>query len=163
MTGRAPNWKLKGYKSPEEYRAACGATRKTRRAAMAATKARNTTARILEKMWDQADFDKPRVTITKEQLMGLCSCSFWSVRSALKELRDEGAIKPVHGWEGGRGKATTWRLLVPGSSETPSELQVQLMEHARDRDAAWRFLSGKYGPMKALELMGDKPEDQDLD
>ncbi|KXF89960.1 hypothetical protein [Phaeobacter inhibens] len=158
---RAPKWQRQGYRSDEEYRAACSATKKTRRAAMAATKAEYTTARVLEKMWDEADFDKPRVTITKEQLMGLCRCSLWSVKRALIELREEGSVKPYKGWEGGRGKPTTWWLSVPGGASTPVDDQIERMEAKRDREAAWNFLKGKYGPLKALELMGD-PEDSGI-
>lgn len=160
MSGkRDPLWRRKGYRSVEEYRAACSATRKTRRAAMAATKAAYSTARILEKMWDQADFDRPVVIITKEQLMGLCGCSLKTVKAALVELRAEGSIKPMKGWEGGRAKPTTWRLCVPGSDASPSDELVESMEAKRDREAAWNFLKGKYGPIKALEIMGDPGEE----
>ena len=160
MSGqRKPLWQRKGYRNADEYRAACAATRKTRRAAMAATKTGYTTARILEKMWDQADFDRPRVTITKEQIMSLCRCSLSSVKRAFIELRAEGAIKPMKGWEGGRAKPTTWRLCVPGSDASPSDDQLECMEAKRDREAAWNFLKGKYGPLKALELMGTPEEE----
>ncbi|PRZ47994.1 hypothetical protein [Tritonibacter scottomollicae] len=155
---RAPKWQRQGYRSEDEYRAACSATRKTRRAAMAATKARYTTARILEKMWDDADFDKPVVTITKEQLMAKCGCGLTITKNALAELRAEGSIKPIKGWEGGRAKPTTWRLCVPGSNTTPADEQVQALEEARARDAAWRYLSGKFGPVKALEILGEPGE-----
>jgi len=155
MTGkRIPKWKKRGYRNEEEYRAACSATKKTRRAAMAATSAEYSTARILEKMWDEADFDRPHVVITKEQLMSLCRCSVQTVKIAWKFLRDEGSIKPVKGWEGGRGKPTTWRLCVAGRDVTPSDEQIKHMEAVRDREAAWNFLKGKYGPLKAMEIMG---------
>ena len=125
---------------------------------MAATKAGYTTARILEKMWDEADFDKPVVTITKEQLMAKCGCCLRSVKRALIELRDEGSIKPIKGWEGGRAKPTTWRLCVPGSNTTPADEQIHALEEARSRDAAWRYLKGKFGPVKALEILGEPGE-----
>ena len=156
---RKPGWVKKGYQSEAEYRAACSANRKTRRAALAATKAKYLEARILEKMWDQADFDKPIVTITKEQLMALCGCSLWTVKRALSELRKEGSVKPMKGWEGGRAKPTTWRLCVPGAESSPSDENTQQMEAKRDREAAWRFLSGKYGPAKALEILGSTPDE----
>lgn len=156
---RGPKWQIKGYRSADEYRAACAATRKTRRAAMAASKSGYSTARILEKMWDEADFDRPVVTITKEQLMGLCGCSLKTVKAALVELRAEGSIKPMKGWEGGRAKPTTWRLCVPGTETSPSDEQVECMEAKRDRNAAWNFLKGKYGPLKALEIMGNPEEE----
>lgn len=156
---RTPKWKRSGYKSDEEYRAACSANRKTRRAAMAATKAKYTTARILEKMWDRADFDKPLVKVTKEQLMADCGCSLWSAKNALKELRDEGSVKPLRDWQGGRGVATTWRLCVAGGDTTPSDDQIKLMEAERERQAAWSYLAGKFGPMKAMEILGFSPDE----
>ncbi|NVK16717.1 MAG: hypothetical protein HWE35_21300 [Rhodobacteraceae bacterium] len=157
---RAPKWQRQGYKSDEEYRAACAATKKTRRAAMAATKARYTAARILEKMWDEADFDRPQVTITKEQLMAKCGCGLTITKQSLAALREEGSIKPMKNWQGGRNIPTTWRLCVSGCETTPADDQVQAMEAKREREAAWRFLSGKFGPLKAMELMGD-PEGEE--
>lgn len=157
---RAPKWQKKGYQNESEYRAACAATRKTRRAAMAATKAHDGASRVLQVMWNEADFDKPRVTITKEQIMALAPCSLSTVKRALKELRAEGSIKPVKNWQGGRNIPTTWRLCIPGATTTPAEAQIEAMEAARNREAAWRFLKGKYGPVKALELMGD-PDDEE--
>lgn len=122
---------------------------------MAATKAKYSTARILEKMWDEADFDRPQVTITKEQLMALCGCGLTITKHALAELRAEGSIKPFKGWEGGRSKPTTWRLCVPGTNTTPADEQIEAMEAKREREAAWRFLKDKFGPLKALEIMGE--------
>jgi hypothetical protein len=109
-------------------------------------------------MWSNAEFDAPRVTITKEQIMAKAPCSLSSVKRALKELRSEGSIKPVKNWQGGSGVATTWRLLVPGASSTPADDQIEAMEAKRNRAAAWSFLKAKYGPMKALELMGDQED-----
>ncbi len=125
---------------------------------MAVSKAQYSTARILEKMWDEADFDRPCVTITKEQLMALCRCSLHTVKMALKELREEGSVKPIKGWQGGRAKPTTWWLCIPGITTTPVDEQIQEIEEKRQREAAWQFLKGKYGPLKALELMGDPDE-----
>jgi hypothetical protein len=155
---REPQWKRKGYQAEDEYRAACSATKKTQRAAMASTTARNGTSRVLQVMWSNAEFDAPRVTITKEQIMAKAPCSLSSVKRALKELRSEGSIKPVKNWQGGSGVATTWRLLVPGASSTPADDQIEAMEAKRNRAAAWSFLKAKYGPMKALELMGDQED-----
>lgn len=155
---RAPKWKKKGYDTEADYRAACSATKKTETAAMAATKATNGASRVLQVMWAAAEFDRPSVTITKQQIMAKAPCSLSSVKRALKFLRDEGSIKPLKNWQGGSGVPTTWRLCVPGCKTTPADEQVEAMQAARNRDAAWNFLRAKYGPMKALEILGD-PED----
>jgi len=156
---RAPKWKQKGYQTEDEYKAACSATKKTERAAMAATRATNGTSRVLQVMWSLAEFDAPRVKITKQQIMAKAPCSLSTVKRALKELRSEGTIKPVKDWQGGSGVATTWRLLVPGAASTPADDQIEYMEAKRKRAAAWDFLKGKYGPLKAMELMGEEESD----
>lgn len=160
MSGKKrPGWVRKGYQNEAEYRAACAATKKTERAAKAASQATNGAARVLQVMWSAAEFDAPRVKITKQQIMAKAPCSLSSCKRALKFLRAEGSIKPMKNWEGGSGVVTTWRLCVPGSSTTPADDQIEAMEAKRKREAAWDFLKGKYGPVKALELMGDLDEE----
>lgn len=162
MSGkRAPKWKRQGYLSDEEYRAACSATRKTRRAAMAASTARYATGRILNAMWDAADFDKPSVKITKEQLIEQTGYELSTIKKALRELRADGSIKPHKNWQGGRNIPTTWWLKVPGSIASIAEEQIEAMEAKRKREAAWQFLKGKYGPLKAMELMGEEEEPEE--
>lgn len=78
-----------------------------------------------------------------------------TIKAALKELREEGSIKPVHNVKGGRSLPTTWLLCVPGRAASPSQDRDEALQAARSRDAAWRFLSQKYGPARALEIMGD--------
>lgn len=127
---------------------------------MAATKTKKTAHLILEKMWSRAEFDRPTVVVTKQQLMADVGCCLVTLKAGLKELRSEGSIKPLQNWQGGRGVPTTWQLRVPGCAETPADAQVDALKEARDRDAAWRFLSSKYGPLKAMDIMGAK-EDQE--
>lgn len=154
-----PRWKRLGFQNDGEYRAAISAKKRTEKAALAATSAKGETLHILENMWAAADYHAPRVTITKEQLMARCRVSVKTVKRAWKTLREEGSILPVANWQGGKGVPTTFRLRVAGFDQTPSDAQVSNMEAKRDREAAWRFLRGKYGPMKALEILG--PEDQE--
>lgn len=157
MTRRPPNWQRKGYQSDAEYRAACAATRRTKMAALAATKSRKTGRLVLEKMWGRAEFDRPTVVVTKQQLMADVGCCLDTLRAVLRELRQEGSIKPVKNWQGGRGIPTTWALRVAGHETTPADTQVEGMKEARNREAAFRFLAGKYGPSKAIEIL-DGPE-----
>lgn len=159
-TKRGPKWQRQGYQNEAEYRAACTAARKTERAAMAASSATHGAARVLQVMWKAADFDKTVVTITKKQIMQKAPCKLDTVKRALKFLREEGSIEPQRNWKGGSGVATTWRLRVAGQKTTPSDEQIKAMEVKREREAAWNFLRSKYGPLKALELMGD-PETDD--
>lgn len=153
MTKSTPKWKRKGYQTQAEYSAACRANKKTEKAALLATKTENTAYAILRLIWDEAEFDKPECTITKEQIMAKAKCSLDTVKDALKELRDEGSLKPIY-IKGGRGIPAKYRLSVAGQAHTPSDEAIDAMQDKRDRDAAWRFLKNKYGPLKALEMMG---------
>ncbi|PJE25774.1 hypothetical protein CVM39_18895 [Pseudooceanicola antarcticus] len=126
---------------------------------MAATSAKGTRLLILEKMWSRAEFDRPSVTVTREQLMADTGCSLDSVKRAFRALRDEGCIRPARNWKGGRGVPTTWLLRVPGAADTPADHEAHRVQEARQRDAAWRFLSAKYGPLKAMEMMGPREDE----
>lgn len=157
MTKSTPKWKRKGYQTQAEYSAACRANKKTEKAALLATKTENTAYAILRIIWDEAEFDKPECTITKEQIMASARCGLTVVKQALKELRDEGSLKEIY-IKGGRGIPSKYRLSVAGQARTPSDEAIEAMQGKRDRDAAWRFLRDKYGPLKAMELMGN-PDD----
>jgi hypothetical protein len=157
-TKRAPKWQRAGFASEAEYRSACAATRRTRKAAFLNTKAKLAQRLVLEAMWNKADFHRPVVTITKEQIMADAGCCYDTVRTSVRFLRNEGSIKPMKNWQGGRKVPTTWLLTVPGKEKSPSDDQMEIMETNRDREATWRFLSGKYGPLRAVEIMGDPPE-----
>lgn len=154
---RQPAWQKKGYKSPDEYRAACRANRKTKKAALLATKATNKALEVLRFIWDEAEFDKPICTFTQQQIMAGTRAGRVTVREAMRLLREEGSIKPIY-MKGGRGIPSKYRLGVAGQPTTPSDEHLEVMEANRDREAAWRFLSAKYGPLKAIEILGDKPE-----
>jgi len=157
VTKRPQKWKRKGYETEAEYRAACRAKQRTEKAALLATKAENKALEILRILWRKAEFDEPVVKITKEQIMGEARCGLTTVKEALRDLREEGSLKPIY-LRGGRGLPAKYRLGVSGMSQTPSDEAIEAMQHERDREAAWRFLRDKYGPMKAMELLGDPPE-----
>lgn len=111
-------------------------------------------------MWQRADWHRPYVTLTKEQLMADLGLSLKTVQRAWQELREEGSIKPARNWQGGRSIPTEWYLAVAGQRSTPMDDHIEAQERKRNREAAWKFLRGKYGGIKALELMGD-PEEQE--
>lgn len=157
MTRQAA-WKKKGYKSPEEYSAACRANRKTKKAALLATGTKNTAYDVLRFIWDEAEFDKPVCTFTQQQVMAGTRAGRDTVQIALRQLRAEGSIKPIY-MKGGRGIPSKYRLGIAGQATTPSDEHLEVMEANRDREAAWRFLSAKYGPLKAIEILGEKPEE----
>ncbi|DBA35682.1 TPA_inf: hypothetical protein gp_19 [Marinomonas phage YY] len=162
-TKRAPKWQRVGFANEAEYRAACAATRRTKKAAFLATGAKLAHRLVLEVMWQRADFHRPFVKLTKRDLMedsGLC---LKTVQRSLKFLRDEGSVFPASGWEGGSGKATLWALRVPGSKGTPADEQIEQQKDKRDREATWRFLKDKYGPLKALEIMGPPDSEENSD
>lgn len=69
---------------------------------------------VLAELCRCAEFDRPEVTITKEQLCSMTGLCVRSVRMALQELRQRGIIVPVRHFEGGRGRAVTYRLVAIG-------------------------------------------------
>ncbi len=158
-----PKWKRVGFANDAEYRAACAATRRTKRAAFLATEAKLAHRLVLEVMWQRADFHRPFVKLTKRDIMEDAGLCLKTVQRSLKFLRNEGSVFPASGWEGGSGKATLWSLRVPGSKGTPAEEQIEYQKAKRDRDATWRFLSGKYGALKAIEIMGPPDSDDSTD
>ena len=161
MTSKQPKWKRLGFQSDAEYRSACSAKRKTEKASLLASGVKNKAHGILRILWQNSEFHAPKVTTTKEQIMAEARCSILTVKDALRKLRDEGSIKPIKGFKGGSGVPTTYLLKVAGHEKTPLDERILAMEAKRDREATWRFLRGKYGPMKALEIMGDPEEEAD--
>lgn len=162
MTHSQPKWKRKGYKSEAEYRQRLSVRAKTRNAALAATSTRGYHYSIFEAMWAMGDYDTTQVVCTKQQLMAKVRCSLKTTRRALQNLRAEGAIKPLKNWQGGRHVPTTWQLLVPGQNKTPLDRFAAQMEEQNDREAAWRFLKDKYGPIEALRIMDERGEEPPL-
>lgn len=161
MTKRPPNWQRKGFRTESEYKAACAATRETRKAALLCTKTKLGHKLVLKTMWEKAEFDRPFVTITKQQIMADLDMSLATVKRAWVELRAEGSIKPARNWSGGAKVATTWMLTVSGSNKTPAEAQIEFMKVKRDRDAAFKYLAHKFGALKAIEILGDPDEEPD--
>lgn len=158
MSKYQPKWKRLGFKDAGEYSGACRAKKKTQMAALIATKANGKTLDILRIMWERAEFHEPVVSVTKEQLMSDARCSLDTVKSAMAYLRSEGSIFPIY-MRGGRGLPSKYRLKVAGYDRTPSDDHIEVMAAERDREAAWRFLKGKYGPVKALEILSENPSD----
>lgn len=159
MTRSRPKWQRKGYASEAEYRARLSARAKTRNTALMATTVKATHRLIFEAMWNMGDFDSTQVVVTKQQLMAKANCSLDTVRRALRALREEGSIKPLKNWQGGAGVPTTWQLLVPGQNKTPLDRFAAKLEDEKNREAAWKFLKQKYGPLEALRIMDERGEE----
>lgn len=157
MTQKQPSWKRKGYETREQYAAACRANKKTQAAALLATKTRNKAKDILRILWENAEFDKPQVKITRQNIMAEASCHLDTVKDALRQLKAEGSIVQLNP-NGGRHVPGHYRLRVAGHDTTPSEEHVEAMKTRKDRDAAFRYMSAKFGPLRALEILGDPPE-----
>jgi len=151
----APLFKRKGFASQEEYSGACRAKKKTEKASKLSTKVKLTHKHVFTEMWLAADFHRPFVTITRQQIMEKCACSLGTVKSAFKALKLEGSIKPVYNHLGGRGNAVTFQLCISGENRTPSDEHIQLLTEAKGREATFRYLSGKFGPLKAVQMMDE--------
>lgn len=81
-----------------------------------ASKARNGGKTVLFYMCSRAEFDRPEVTITKEQIQNVTGQDRKTVQRALAFLRDEGSIVPIDGFAGGKGRAVTYKLVVIGTT-----------------------------------------------
>lgn len=155
MTLKTPRFRKAGFASDEEYKAAKAATLKTQKAALLATSVRGNKLLVLKAMWVRADWHRPVCTVTKEQLMADTGACLDTVKKALKALREEGSVKPMKNWQGGRRVPTTWQLRIAGRTETPSEQQTREQIMQRDHDATWRCLKGKFGAVRALEILDE--------
>lgn len=69
---------------------------------------------VLQEICRRAEFDRPESTITKPQLMRILGYDVKTIKHALAALRGEGCIVPIAGFEGGKGRATTYRLVALG-------------------------------------------------
>ena len=77
-----------------------------------ASAARYTGWAILEALCRLSEFERPEVTITKDQLEREARRTLKCIKRGLQELRDEGTIVPVKNFAGGRGNAVTYRLCI---------------------------------------------------
>jgi hypothetical protein len=81
-------------------------------AVIKSSRAKNGARAVLLEACRRATFGKPITTFTKNQIgetTGLCPRT---VRMSLCDLRAEGVLVPVANFEGGRGKAVTYRLVI---------------------------------------------------
>lgn len=85
-------------------------------AAIKSSKARNRARVVLLEAIRRASFGKPETTFTKEQIIETTGLCLRTVRMALCDLRGEGVLVPVRNFEGGRGKAVTYRIEIVGAA-----------------------------------------------
>ena len=77
---------------------------------------------LLLEICRRADYKKPESTFTKPQIVASTGMSMKTVVRGLRELRAEGSIVPILGFEGGKGKPVTYRLCIVGQgAETPRD------------------------------------------
>ncbi len=95
-----------------------------------------------------SEFDRPEVTVTKDQICDVVNAGRRAVAEGLKFLREEGTIKPKRGLLGGKHVPVTYELCVKGGLSAYHEKQAEL-----DREKEFRALSRKFGPVAALEMM----------
>lgn len=81
---------------------------------MKGSKARCGGRSVLSVMCMRSEFNRPEVTISKSELIKLTGLERKAVQKALVFLRAEKSIVPIAHFEGGSGKAVTYRLDVIG-------------------------------------------------
>ncbi len=75
------------------------------------SKARCGQRMVLQCMCARADFKKPEVVITKNQISDYTGLERKAVQRAIKFLREEGTIRPIAGERGGKGVAVRYQLV----------------------------------------------------
>ena len=145
-------WRKKGYSTETEYREACKRARGIKDAVAEKSKAKNSTGQILELMIRRSEFDDPVVTITKDQIIDRTGLNRTTVQYAIRFLEAEGTIKKINNALGGRGKAVTWRLMVPYRDQPKEEPTAETY-----RDKRFKQLARKHGAIKAMAIL-DKEE-----
>ena len=102
--------------SDDKYR-----PRKHLNAVMAASSGTHSMKYVLEYMCWCSEWDRPEVTITKQQLVDHFGIHVKTVQKALSSLKNEGSIEVIHNGLGGRGNAPRYRLLIrpKGEHNTP--------------------------------------------
>ncbi|WP_424829961.1 hypothetical protein [Ruegeria sp.] len=79
---------------------------------LAASEVIQSTKNVLLVLCWQAEFDRPEVSITKDQIMRRAGVSKSTVRRALRCLESVGSIEVIYNGLGGRSRCPTYRLLV---------------------------------------------------
>lgn len=75
---------------------------------------------VLQCMCRRSEFDRPEVTITKNQISADTGLERKAIQRALRTLKAEGTIDAIANAEGGRGNATTYELIDIAPKETAS-------------------------------------------
>ena len=92
---------------------------------MKGSKARCGARSVLSVMCMRSEFSKPEVTIAKSELIKLTGLERKAVQKALVFLRSEKSIVPIAHFEGGSGKAVTYRLDAIGQGAEQLEKPPQ--------------------------------------
>ena len=79
---------------------------------LASSDSRYSTRLVLSALCWSSDFKRPVVTITKNQMVASEGISRRTAQRALKALKAEGTIKTIWNEKGGRGRATSYELMI---------------------------------------------------
>ena len=69
---------------------------------------------VLSALCDRSEYDRPEVTITKNQIHEITGLERKAIQRGLAGLRAKGVIEPILGFAGGKGVAVTYRLVIVG-------------------------------------------------
>jgi hypothetical protein len=103
-----------------EKRTPAGDTRRHLNRALKASKASNSKFSVLQALCRLAEFQRPEVTFTHNQLMEDLRYCDKTIRAAVAFLRAEGSIVPIRHFDGGRGRAPTYRICIVGQGADQS-------------------------------------------
>ncbi len=109
--GAKPRGKLADKYSPQNHTTA----------ALWHSKARGSARMVFMEICRRASFDRPESTFTKPQICEVTRLSRPTVQRALDFLRSEGSIVPIRHFDGGRGRAPTYRIEVIGQADSPQD------------------------------------------
>lgn len=133
---KPPNWQRKNYVTKGAYDEACAKTREIKKAVLRGSKSRLAHRLVLREMMDRGEFDRPMVTITRQQLSDALGINFKTVRAAYTALKEEGSIKAIYNSLGGRGNAVTFLFTPPKIVRVSDEEAEELHKNRVTRGKA---------------------------
>lgn len=72
---------------------------------------------VLSALCDRSEYDRPEVTITKNQIHEITGLERKAIQRGLAGLREKGVIVPTQGFAGGKGVAVTYSLVIVGQGD----------------------------------------------
>ncbi|QIE44467.1 hypothetical protein G5B38_02390 [Pseudohalocynthiibacter aestuariivivens] len=127
-------------------------------AVQAASAAKDGARNLLLLACIKCEFDRPEVTVTKDQACDFLNTSRSTVQRALRELKAEGSLVPIRNAVGGHGLATTYSIRIVGQGDTAASVVAEGRGTALDdeRERYFRAMARKHGAIKAAEFTDNK-------